>query len=83
MAIEIIRTAADDAHDALRALDEAEREIRRWRAHLDRLNVSGSIADALQARRCASIVAACITDAVNRTRDAVCHAELPADALSA
>lgn len=83
MAIEIIRTTADDAHDALCALDEAEREIRRWRAHLERLNTGGNLATALQARRCANIVAACVNDAVNRTHDAVHHAETPVDALSA
>jgi hypothetical protein len=83
MAAEVIRTAPDDAHDALRALDQAEREITHWRAHLERLQAGAQVPVAMQARRCASIVSALVGDAVNRTADAVCHAELPADALPA
>jgi hypothetical protein len=66
-----------------RALDQAEREITHWRAHLERLQAGAQVPVAMQARRCASIVSALVGDAVNRTADAVCHAELPADALPA
>jgi porphobilinogen deaminase len=83
VAADIVRTAPDDAHDALRALDQAEREITCWRAHLERLQAGAQVPVAMQARRCASIVSALVGDAVNRTADAVCHAELPADALPA
>jgi hypothetical protein len=83
MAADIVRTAPDDAHDALQALDQTEREIVRWRAHLERLQAGAQVPVAMQARRCASIVSALVSDATDRTADAVCHAELPADALPA
>jgi hypothetical protein len=83
MAADVIRTAAEDAHDALMALDQAQREITHWRAHLERVQAGAQVSVAMQARRCASIVSALVGDAVNRTADAVCHAELPADALPA
>lgn len=83
MAAEIIRTAADDAHDALHKLEHAEREIRSWRAHLARVQAGAGLPVALQARRSAGIVEAVIGEAVAGTRRAVCHAELPVDALPA
>jgi hypothetical protein len=83
MAANIVRTAQDDAHEALQAIDQAQREIARWRAHLERVQAGAQVPVALQARRCASIVSALVGDATNRTADAVCHAELPADALPA
>jgi hypothetical protein len=81
MAADIIRTARDDALDGLRKLDDAEREIRSWRAHLERVAVEPSLPATLQARRSAGIVAAVVGEALGFTRDAVCHAEVPAGAL--
>lgn len=82
MAMDIARTAADDARDALTALDDAEREIYRWRQHLERVQASGNLGAAMQARRCASIVTAVVGGAMDCTRDAVAHADLPTGTLS-
>ena len=83
MATDMLRDAADDARDALAALDEAEREIPRWRAQLARVATTGLVGDALQARRCAGIVFATIGEARCHTISAVAHADVPADALPA
>jgi hypothetical protein len=81
MAADIPRTARDDAADALAALDEVEREIVRWRAHLVRVRDEPSLPAALQARRPADIVAALVREAHHCTRLAAWDAEVPGDAL--
>jgi hypothetical protein len=81
MAAHVTRTAHDDALDGLRKLDDAEREMRSWRAHLERVAAEPSLPATLQARRSAGIVAAVVGEALAHTRSAVCHAEVPADAL--
>ena len=81
MACDIPRTARDDARDALAALDNAERALVHWRAHLERVQAGGELADALQARRVGRTVTALVNDAEARTRGAVHRAEVPADAL--
>lgn len=83
MAADIIRTARNDALDGLRKLDDAERELQSWRAHLQRVAAEPSLPATLQARRSAGIVTAVVSEALGFTRDAVCHAEVPADALPA
>lgn len=86
MATDILRTARDDALDALQKLDEAERELINWRAHLLRVVTVDPMTElptTLQARRCASIVACAVETAVECTKDAVRHAELPRGALPA
>jgi hypothetical protein len=83
MAADIPRTAADDALDALRKLDDAEREIHSWQAHLQRVAAEPGLPATLQARRSAGIVAAVVGEALAHTRSAVCHAEVPVDALPA
>ena len=88
MACDIPRTAADDARDALAALDEMAREVVHWRAHLERIRAAGAgddvVAIALQARRCADIVGELVRDAHRQTRfaamDAMDAGE-PTDAL--
>ena len=81
MACDIPRTARDDARDALAALNEAERELVHWRAHLQRVWGGGELPVALQARHCAAIVAALVNDAEAHTRGAVRRAKVPAEAL--
>ena len=81
MACDIPRTARDDARDALAALDDAEREIVHWRAHLERVWGGGELPVALQARHCAAIVAALVSEADAHTRAAVRRAGVPVDAL--
>lgn len=71
MAADIARTPTDDAAEALAALDAADRELRNWRAHLERILVDpNSPGTAHQACRSSSIVAGVVADAVARTRDA-------------
>ena len=81
MAADIIRTAADDAADALRKLNDITREIPQWQAHLERVRDGAELPVAMQARRCAWIVDALVGEAAEHTRDAVCHAVVPVDAL--
>jgi hypothetical protein len=81
MSAEILRTSRDDALDGLRKLDDAEREIRSWRAHLERVAAEPSLPATLQARRSARIVAAVVGEADGLTHDAVRHAEAPLDVL--
>lgn len=70
MAAVIQRTTDDDVTDALRAIADAEREIRNWRAHLQRIDGEperSGIAE--QARRSARIVAGCVATAAQHTAD--------------
>jgi hypothetical protein len=71
MAQPCTRTYADDVTDALTLLDDAQREIKNWRAHLNALREDPNPGRARQAQRCGEIVAAAINAAVCNTRDAV------------
>jgi hypothetical protein len=73
MAQPCTRTYCDDAADALALLDDAQRELANWRAHLNALasDPQPNPGRALQAKRCGEIVAAAINAAACNTRDAV------------
>lgn len=77
MAADIPRTAGDDAHAALRKLDDAEREIRSWRAHLRRVIAEPEVPVAMQAVRCATIVTAVVDEARGLTHDALLRSAVP------
>jgi hypothetical protein len=71
MAQPCTRTYADDVTDALTLLDNAAREIKNWRAHLNALREDPCHGRARQAHRCGEIAAAAINEAVCNTRGAV------------
>lgn len=86
MAVDIIRTARDDARAALRQIAEAELALYIWKTHLERVLAVGpetELAATLQARRCAGIAAGVVGEARQLTADAVRHAKVPTDALPA
>lgn len=56
MAQPCTRTYADDVTDALTLLDDVEREIKNWRAHLNALKANPGYGQGLQAIRSAEIV---------------------------
>jgi hypothetical protein len=70
MAADTPRTVADDAADALTALDAAARELDNWRAHLTRVVADPTPGVTMQARHSSRIVAGIVADAVARTTDA-------------
>jgi hypothetical protein len=57
------RTYSDDVTDALALLDDAQREINNWRAHLNALHANPSYGVARQASRSAAIVGNAIATA--------------------
>jgi predicted transcriptional regulator len=77
MVCDIPRTARDDALAALRKLDDTEREIRSWRAHLQRVIAEPEVPVAMQAVRCATIVTAVTDEARKLTHDALLRSALP------
>jgi hypothetical protein len=88
MAMDLPRSSADDVADALARLDDAERELANWRAHLRRAARGANPGVLDQARRSARIVGACIDGARDLTADARYRAadeadDAPADAASA
>jgi hypothetical protein len=56
MAQPCTRTYCDDVTDALTLLDDAQRELDNWRAHLNALATNPSYSRSLQALRSAAIV---------------------------
>lgn len=78
MAVDVIRTVADETTDALRALDEAERAMATWRDHLLRIADEADEAPGIlyQARRSAGITSALVAQAQQRTRAATQSATL-------
>lgn len=65
--MDLPRSSADDVADALARLDDAERELANWRAHLHRAARGANPGVLDQARRSARIVGACIDAARDLT----------------
>lgn len=74
---DIPRSASDDARAALRKLDDAEREIVHWRAHLERVIAEPEVPVAMQAVWCATIVSTLTEDARDLTHDALRGSAMP------
>jgi hypothetical protein len=67
MATADTRTWTDDANDALRQLEVAERELANWRAHLEAVLRDPTEGHVLMADRTQSIVNAAVHDAARKT----------------
>lgn len=70
MAQDLHRHPSDAALDALAALDAAERELRNWRAHLERMTAAPTRGIGLQAVHTSRVVAAVVAQAGERTAEA-------------
>lgn len=70
MAQPCTRTPTDDLSDAHRQIEDAERELANWKAHLVRAAQDPSYALILQAQRSGRIVRAAVIEAYDSTCDA-------------
>lgn len=69
MATDVIRTATDEATDALAALRDAEQELARWRQHIENAQGDPTAAGfAYQAVNSGEIVQARVADALRSSR---------------